>query len=422
MRRLKGLTLIELMLVILAMSIILSITVPYYLNQKQASRKEELLNQHADMYKLLVNAVGSWANTSYADIEDDTRGQITVDELKDNDYLPFQFAFQYSGTVAHDIMGLELKNWWNKSEVEWNGVTNQVIRTITTVDEAASWNSNPETFIPEKFAVIESEEQYNTFVGSWYLSLARFASERGLVAGRLKANSLTVTGVNQAWKIILDPNEFDIPVRPYQRIVFFWGWPDLNGFAGGIDTTTPEPPINEAGLYASCTVTTRFYFETNENSSQCDNLSGYKSLVDLESFSPAAPSPFYSIPGFGVFYSYVSRQAITDLSAIGSQCYSRGFQYCLARGGSAGINSCGTSNPDQRDILVQQCLSTPVYSVVNNVSLGGGIYKSQELYKDGSYNFGNVNGFNYEVDIGSELQGNVQYTFCCPNEVPNLEN
>ncbi len=70
--------------------------------------------------------------------------------------------------------------------------------------------------------------------------------------------------------------------------------------------------------------------------------------------------------------------------------------------------------------LINACYQTPVYSHINNVVLGGGTYKFNELFKEGLFDFGRISGIDYEVEVNSDIQYHVQYSMCCPDEVPDL--
>lgn len=414
----QGFTLIEVMLGLSVIALIGTFLIQAYLQYQRGLEREGILAEHIKQYEILVNGSANYFNTNYSTIADDTSGFVSLNTLETGSFIPNEFGQQYE-SVHQDLLGLSLRVAYNKKPIEFNGVEDQTIRAIFTVDQAGSWNQYPENFVLNKFNVIDNQTLYDNMVSSWYHSLGSQSRKSDLVAGVIERNSFNVKGVNRAFNFVLNNTEFPIAQRAYDRIVFFWGWPDLNGFPGGV-----EPPGggNPGTEYAACHVTERVYYQTVLQTDRCSGTNpGLKNLVDLYSDSPTSPSPFYSVPGFGAFYSYVSKEAITDLSSLGSNCSSTARSYCTARQGSpANFQYCGTSDAQRYSILTDACLSTPVYSIVNNASLGGGVYKANELYREGSYYFGQVSGTQYEVEVNSDLTYHNQYTFCCPLDVPDL--
>lgn len=430
----RGFTLIEFGVVLFIGSIVLAFAIPLLNDYRKDVKKIELMNQHIAQFKMLNNAAANWAGSTFDDLSDNSSGTVSVDVLKTNNYLPNQFAFQYSDTVSQDILGNEFKIFWNKKELEYMGVLKQRVRTLVVADSPMQWQNHPQKYVPNIFSRIEDQNDYISFVDGWYSMLMNKAAAKDLVVGVIKNNSNTIVGFNQSFKFVLDTSDFNIPQRPYKRIVVFHGWPDINdlGSEGGNNGGGEETEI-----YSQCKIGGAEYeayivrgggdfVNYHLQGAPINTCSaGLQPFANLSVTNLNQPSPLISLPGWVPVFATIEKTLVSNLGSMGSYCSYRALAWCNAKTSGQCDPFNNKTIHDEYVAHIQACNIEPIYNYEIVLNVAGSTYRRDSIYKYGQYNIGRVNGTDYEVATIQKHTSNIangsHYIVCCPPDAPPLD-
>ena len=400
----QGFTLVELMVVVVIIGFLAYWTSGLIRDRANVAKASVEKDKLAHWYERTYKAGESWAGVNYSSLADDSSGTVMISALRTAGYLPDGWGEQYGDNQFKDLVGVSTYLYWDKSLMPVNGTDEQVLRFLIVPNETLGF-AYPYTNYPISYGQnISDLAGVVSFVSGWYKeTVNRFTQSGVLQVGVILANTYTVRGVTSSFNYTIVPGDFSVGLMDYDRVVLFWGFPDINGCAGGVNCgdggSDPggDPDPNE--LYGNCIIDARpvenwctacspdrYVYDSN-TTCEAHYTGAFPRTTLFTTYGLPAPG-FEYVEAWAMMGRVNSREHAGNMglySGIESQCRS------IANTNRGLINA--YNNPDTEpgefyyNSNYNACLNAPVYSYFEEGMIGGGVVQSNK-YKDfGEYKF-----------------------------------
>jgi prepilin-type N-terminal cleavage/methylation domain-containing protein len=424
----KGFTLMEMMLTVAVMGVVMLLLAQGFNKLQQRNIEKQMIAEWADEMTQLDNALEQIIGRYFDDYALDTTVYVSLIQVQGLGYIPLGFGDRFEST-NNSPLGMKYRIALRKYMYDLDHDTNTPDVEIMS---GVILNTPQNTDTVFRRAPLKKLGLYEDANNKIYISkdlstkvlVEATKLDRNIKGGLLDNLTTNVNGVSSSFtKNISDYIPTDMATRNnYTPPVLLWGFPDVNGCAGGVNCggdggPITEPPVDTSTCRFSKTPT--YYKDVvsgvlRERLQACQSGGNIRGNPIYSSGHSTFTSPIFEhVDGYGNIGYMHTREIAGKLGN-----YQVPAARCLFY---KNINEAASNQP--QDVAYNQCINTPVYTHYEALSVSGAIAYSEPFLTYGSYDFqycGPGCGTNDQVVTYEVDYDHVNISICCGNDLSPL--